>query len=48
MKRLRENLTSRYWEAAQRLHPRQWRRKIVPYVESCEEIAFWRHILGRL
>ena len=48
MKRLRENLTSRYWEAAQRLQPRQSRRKIVAYVESYEDIAFWRHILGRL
>ncbi len=48
MKSLRQNLTSRYWEAAQRLQPQHARRKIIAYVESYEDIAFWRHILARL
>lgn len=48
MKSLRQNLTSRYWEAAQRLQPQRARRKIIAYVESYEDIAFWRHILSRL
>lgn len=48
MKTLRQNLTSRYWEAAQRLRPQRSRRKIIAYVESYEDVAFWRHILSRL
>ncbi len=45
---LKGNLTSNYWEAAQRLNPKSARRKIVAYVESYEDVAFWRHVLGEL
>lgn len=46
-KRLRDNLTSQYIEAANCLGPRQSRRRIVAYVESYDDIFFWRSILAR-
>ena len=45
MKRLLHNLTSNYLEAAGRLRPAGSRQRIVAYVESFDDIAFWRTIL---
>lgn len=46
-KRLRDSISSRYIEAANRLNSKSARRKIVVYVESYDDIFFWRSILGR-
>lgn len=46
-KRLSENLSSSYLGAAQRLQSRAKRRKIVAYVESYDDIWFWRSLLNR-
>lgn len=46
-KRLRENINSRYIEAANRLKSKKARRKIVAYVESYDDILFWRTVLDR-
>ena len=43
---LRNNLTSQYLEAATRLSPKQKRRRIVAYVESYDDIFFWRSVLS--
>ncbi len=45
MKRLKDNLSSRYVEAANRLRPRNARRRVVAYVESYDDVSFWRSIL---
>ena len=45
MKRLSYNLTSKYLEAANKLRPSGSRQRIVAYVESFDDIAFWRTIL---
>lgn len=45
MKRLTQNITSAYVEAASRLRPAGSRQRIVAYVESFDDIAFWRTIL---
>ena len=45
MKRLTQYLNSAYIEAANRLRPSRARRRIVAYVESFDDIAFWRTIL---
>ena len=45
MKRLLDNINSSYIEAANSLKPRRERKKIVAYVESYEDIAFWRLLL---
>lgn len=44
-KRLSENLTSLYLGAAQKLKPKGARKKIVAYVESYDDIFFWRTVL---
>lgn len=41
-KRLTENLSSLYIGAANSLKPKQAKRKIVAYVESYDDISFWR------
>ena len=46
--RLHDNLTSGYFEAANRLKSKQARRRIVVYVESYDDIFFWRTILSQL
>ena len=46
--RLHDNLTSGYFEAANRLNSKQARRRIVAYVESYDDIFFWRTILSQL
>ena len=43
---LRHNLTSAYLDAARRLSPKQKRRRIVAYVESYDDVAFWRTLLA--
>lgn len=39
---LRDNLTSSYFNAAHKLYPKKTRRRIIAYVESYDDIAFWR------
>ena len=43
--RLHENLTSQYIASANRLQPKNARQKIVAYVESYDDIFFWRSVL---
>ena len=40
--RLVDSLTSAYFNAAHNLYPKTSRRRIVAYVESYDDIAFWR------
>ena len=47
MKRLNQNITSRYVEAANRLTSRQARHRIIAYVESYDDVFVWRAILSR-
>lgn len=46
-KRLQENLTSSYFAAANRLNSKRQRQKIVAYVESYDDVFFWRSILSQ-
>lgn len=46
MKRLNDNISSRYMEAANRLGSKKSRRRIVAYVESYDDIFFWRTVLS--
>jgi len=46
-KRLRDNLTSAYFDAANRLNSKQQRKKIIAYVESYDDVFFWRTILSQ-
>lgn len=46
-KRLKDNLTSGYFKAANSLSSKKARRKIVAYVESYDDIFFWRTVLSR-
>lgn len=46
-RRLRESISSDYVAAANRLNSRKARRRIVAYVESYDDIFFWRSILSR-
>ena len=43
--RLKENINSRYFEAANALTSKKARRRIVAYVESYDDIYFWRTVL---
>ena len=45
MKKLQDNLTSRYIASANKLKPRNARKKIVAYVESYDDVFFWRSVL---
>ena len=45
-KRLTDNLSSLYIGAANDLKPKRARRKIVAYVESYDDISFWRSLLN--
>ena len=45
-RRLNDNISSRYLEAANRLNSKKSRRRIVAYVESYGDIFFWRTVLG--
>ena len=44
-KRLQEHLNSTYIELASKLRPRNTARKIVAYVESYDDVFFWRSVL---
>lgn len=46
-KRLKDGLSSRYFEAANKLNSKKSRRRIVAYVESYDDVFFWRTVLGR-
>lgn len=43
-KNLRDNLTSSYFNAAHKLYPKKARRRIIAYVESYDDIPFWRSL----
>ena len=43
--RLNHNLNAAYIAAANRLRPKKSRRRIVAYVESFDDVAFWRQVL---
>ena len=45
--KLKDNLNSRYFEAANRMTSKQARRRIVAYVESYDDVYFWRTVLSR-
>jgi hypothetical protein len=45
-KRLTENLSSMYIGAANRLKPKKARNRIVAYVESYDDVAFWRSVFA--
>lgn len=45
--RLKDNLNSRYFEAANQMTSKKAKRRIVAYVESYDDIYFWRTVLGR-
>ena len=45
-KRLKDNLNSKYFEAANALTSKKARRRIVAYVESYDDIYFWRTVLS--
>lgn len=42
---LKDNLTSSYFSAAHKLYSKKARRRIIAYVESYDDIAFWRTLL---
>lgn len=42
---LKDNLTSAYFDAAHKLYSKRARRRIVAYVESYDDVAFWRTLL---
>ena len=44
--RLKDNINSEYLEAANALKGKNARRRIVAYVESYDDIYFWRTVLG--
>ena len=44
--RLKDNINSRYFEAANALTSKNARRRIVAYVESYDDIYFWRTVLS--
>ena len=45
-KRLSDNLSSLYIGAANKLKPKKSRRRIVAYVESYDDVSFWRSVLS--
>lgn len=45
-RRLRDNVSSDYITAANKLKPKTARRRIVAYVESYDDIYFWRSVLS--
>ena len=47
-KRLRDNLSSRYFEAANKLTSKGARRRVVAYVESYDDVFVWRAILNQV
>ena len=47
MKRLKDNISSQYFEAANRMKPKTARKRIVAYVEAYDDVFFWRTVLSR-
>ena len=45
-KRLKDNLSSRYFEAANKMKSQCAKRRIAAYVESYDDIFFWRSVLS--
>lgn len=45
-KKLKDNLSSRYFEAANKMKSQNARRRIAAYVESYDDIFFWRSVLS--
>lgn len=45
-KRLKDNLTSGYIEASNKLNSKSSRRKIIAFVESYDDVFFWRTVLS--
>ena len=45
MKRLQDNLNSQYIAYANRLRPNGAKQRIVAYVESYDDVSFWRNVL---
>ena len=46
--RLKDHLNSHYFEAANQMTSKKARRRIVAYVESYDDIYFWRTVLSRV
>lgn len=46
MKRLVDNLNSRYYEAYNKLNSKKSRKRIIAYVESFDDVFFWRTVLS--
>lgn len=46
-KRLTDNINSQYFEAINKMTPKKAQRRIVVYVESYDDVFFWRSVLGR-
>lgn len=46
-KRLTDNINSQYFEAINKMTPKKARRRIIVYVESYDDVFFWRSVLGR-
>lgn len=46
MKKLISNINSAYLDAANRLRPKRKKKRIVAYVESYDDIFFWRSVLN--
>ncbi len=46
MKHLTDNLNSRYFDAANRLQSKNKKHKVIVYVESYDDISFWRGVLS--
>lgn len=47
IKRLGEQLTSNYFEAANKMTSKTARRRIIAYVESYDDVIFWRSVLSK-
>ena len=45
-RQLKDNISSSYFDAAHKLYPRKARRRIIAYVESYEDVGFWRELLA--
>ena len=45
-RRLNDNISSKYLEAANRLRSKSARRRIIAYVESYDDVFFWRTLLS--
>ena len=46
-KRLKDSISSKYIEAANKLRSKTSRRRIVAYVESYDDVFFWRTVLSK-